>query len=113
MTFTAGSVVHQKTISTAGSAEHLSWDESPTSGVVEYHVFRRSPQTGAVFDPDVDSPIAVVEGLGHVDEGLDVAGYDWQAFGRVEVEADETVWPESWGPVLVVSSASLSVEEVA
>lgn len=67
-----------------GSTARLYWDPSPTPNVADYSIYRRTPQTGAPFDPIVDTPIATgVVGLTYEDTGLTGGDYDWQVFGRV------------------------------
>jgi hypothetical protein len=62
----------------------LEWDPSPTPGVTDYSVFRRSPQTGAPFDPTTDTPLAsgiLIEE--YLDEDPPAGDYDYQVFGRI------------------------------
>lgn len=65
-----------------GSTAQLTWSPSPTPGVVDYAVFRRSPPTGVPFSPATDTPIAVVTGTSYDDQGLPTGSYEWQVFGR-------------------------------
>jgi hypothetical protein len=57
-------------------------DTSTASGVRwDYAVFRRTPQTGAVFDPDVDTPLARTVPNLYTDVGPAENDYDYQVFG--------------------------------
>jgi Putative Ig domain/Concanavalin A-like lectin/glucanases superfamily len=63
----------------------LTWAGSPTPYVADYSIFRRSPSTGAVFNP-AGSPIASgITSLTYADNDLPTGSYDWQVFGRVVV----------------------------
>jgi hypothetical protein len=67
-----------------GTTAELSWTASGTAGVADYQVFRRTPQTGAAFDPTVDTPVATgIVGTTHNDTGLAPGDYDFQVFGRI------------------------------
>jgi hypothetical protein len=70
--------LHVNVVSTTAS---LDWDASPSSPT-NYSIFRRTPQTGLPFNPNVDTPIATgVTALLYDDVGLAVGNYDWQVFG--------------------------------
>jgi hypothetical protein len=68
-------------VSVTGSTASLTWDASP-SVPDDYVIFRRTPQTGAPFDPEVDTPIGSTAALFFDDEDLSEGDYDWQVFGR-------------------------------
>jgi hypothetical protein len=71
-------------VNIVSTTAQLSWDASPTPGVVDYLVFRRTPQTGQPFDPKVDTPVATgITVTSYDDESLDTGNYDWQVFGRI------------------------------
>jgi hypothetical protein len=71
-------------VTIVGTTAQLTWSASGTPGVADYSIFRRSPQTGAAFDPEVDTPIATgITGTSYDDENLAAREYDWQVFGRV------------------------------
>jgi hypothetical protein len=65
----------------------LSWDGSPTPNVADYSVHRRTPATGAVFDPtNAATRIASgLTGLSYADLNRSAGTYDWQVFGRVVI----------------------------
>lgn len=67
--------------SQVGSAAHLEWDAS--SGAIDYSIFRRTPQTGALFVPGTDSPL--VSGVTdlYYDDITSPADYDYEVFGRL------------------------------
>lgn len=67
----------------AGSTATLTWDASQTPGVTTYTVFRRSPPTGVVFNPAVNTPVTTTATSPYVDTGLATATYEWQVFGNV------------------------------
>jgi hypothetical protein len=68
-------------VSVTGSTASLTWDASPSSPD-DYVVFRRTPQTGDPFDPQVDTPVGSTSDLFFDDEDLPEGDYDWQVFGR-------------------------------
>lgn len=71
-------------LSVTGADAALSWLVSPTGDVVDYSIFRRTPSTGAPFDPTVDTPVATgVTATSYADNGLAAGTYDWQVFGRI------------------------------
>ncbi|HEU4864643.1 MAG TPA: hypothetical protein VFT76_00220 [Actinomycetota bacterium] len=72
------------TVTIVGSTAQLDWNPSPSPGVVDYSVFRRSPSTGAPFDPTTATPIATgITATAYNDTNLPVGSYDWQVFGRI------------------------------
>lgn len=77
-------------IEITGTTAHLTWDASADPDVADYAVFRRTPQTGAAFDPNVDTPVASgITDLFYDDAGLSFdMPYDWQVFGRVAAAFD-------------------------
>jgi hypothetical protein len=67
-----------------GTTAELTWSASPTAGVADYQVFRRTPQTGDPFDPETDTPVATgITDLFYDDVGLDPGDWEWQVFGRI------------------------------
>lgn len=83
-----------------GNTASLTWNASPTAGVTTYSIFRRTPVTGAPFDPTVDTPIATgVSGTSYSDTGLAIGTqYEWQVFGELWTPAslpDKVAW---WQP---------------
>jgi hypothetical protein len=71
-------------VTIVGTTAQLTWDASPTEGVVDYWVFRRTPQTGAKFDPLVDTPAATgIEALEYDDADREPASYDTEVYGRI------------------------------
>jgi len=66
-----------------GEDVELTWNASPTSGVTEYAVFRRTPQTGSPFDPESDTPIATTGSTTYTDEDVPEGEYDYQVFGVI------------------------------
>ena len=81
--WTSGSVLVTGEVTAEPATAELRWDASPTAGVEDYSVFRRSPPTGEPFDPETDTPIA--DGIvttAYDDEGLTDGDYEWQIYGR-------------------------------
>ncbi len=67
----------------SGSASAaLTLGASGTGEFLEYAIFRRTPQTGAAFDPDVDTPLVEVVTSPYVDESVAQGDYDYQVFRR-------------------------------
>jgi hypothetical protein len=63
----------------------LSWDPSP-GDIIDYQVFRRTPQTGEPFNPTVDTPVATgITATSWTDESVESGDYDYQVYGRVRV----------------------------
>lgn len=82
--WTAGSELISAQVSSTGSTAQLDWDASPTANVQDYSIFRRTPPTGAAFDPETDTPIAAeVATTAYDDEDLAQGEYEWQVIGRV------------------------------
>ena len=57
-------------------------EHSAAAALLQYHIFRRSPQTGQPFDPEVDTPVAVVNHptTAYEDKDLPAGEYDTQVF---------------------------------
>ena len=61
-----------------GAVATLTWTASPNA--VNYRVFRRSPQTGLPFDPNIDLQVGATDQLVYIDSGLLNGTYDWQVY---------------------------------
>jgi uncharacterized protein YkwD len=72
-------------VSVEGTGLRLNWDESPTEGVGEYTVYRRTPPNGNVFDPNTN-PFATSSNTTYLDS-TPVQGtqYEYQVFGSTIV----------------------------
>lgn len=69
-------------VTQVGSDAHLVWDTS--TGALDYSIFRRTPQTGALFVPESDTPLASgISALSYTDDTVGIADYDYQVFGRL------------------------------
>lgn len=81
----------------------------------EYHVFRRTPSTGSVFDPDTDTPIVIVDHptTEYDDIELEEGTYDWQVFAwdGTEFSSGSTVITETVSAV-GVSVGTFTVNDI-
>jgi hypothetical protein len=66
-----------------GTTGQLSWDASPFDPD-DYVIFRRSPPTDAAFDPETDTPVAIVPSnqTTYDDENLPPGEHEYQVYAR-------------------------------
>lgn len=76
------------TLTESGDAVDLACDPSPTANVVGYRWFRRTPETGVEFNPEVDSALAETAGTSYTDNSISLdTEYEYQVFGKIETES--------------------------